>query len=377
MKTVFISAGEASGDLHAAELLKHLQARTSGLQFFGLGGELMRQQGVELIYDLRSLAVAGFWEVAKRILHFRNVFNRTLAEIDERKPELAIFVDYPGLNLRLAEQCHRRGIKTVFYIVPQVWAWKKGRIHQIEEHIDLLLSILPFEKELFDATKIRCEFVGHPLLDYISEDVSSVDFRTKHMIDANDKIVALLPGSRAVEVAKHYEIMLQAIGLMQKSGLRIRPFTAIRTELDPALYADAEAATGIAPTHVERERYELLKNADVSIVSSGTATLEAALCGKPFCVVYRTGWITYQIAKRVISLKNVGLVNIVAGKEIVPEFLQDNMTPENLARFCTKILEDSQLQQQISGELAQLRHRLGDHGASQRAADLIRETILS
>ena len=377
MKTVFISAGEASGDLHAAELLKHLQARTSGLQFFGLGGELMRQQGVELIYDLRSLAVAGFWEVAKRILHFRKVFNRTLAEIDERKPELAIFVDYPGLNLRLAEQCHRRGIKTVFYIVPQVWAWKKGRIHQIERHIDLLLSILPFEKELFDATKIRCEFVGHPLLDYISEDTGGADFRSKNGINAEEKIIALLPGSRTVEVAKHYEIMLRAIGLMQESGLRVRPFTAIRTELDPALYADAEAATGIAPTHVERERYELLKNTDVSIVSSGTATLEAALCGKPFCVVYRTGWITYQIAKRVISLKNVGLVNIVAGKEIVPEFLQDNMTPENLAQFCKSVLSDPRLRESMKMDLAMLHHRLGDHGASKRAADLICETFLS
>ena len=377
MKTVFISAGEASGDLHAAELLKHLQARTSGLQFFGLGGELMQQHGVELIYDLRSLAVAGFWEVAKRILHFRKVFNRTLAEIDERKPELAIFVDYPGLNLRLAEQCHRRGIKTVFYIVPQVWAWKKGRIHQIERHIDLLLSILPFEKELFDATKIRCEFVGHPLLDYISEDTGGADFRSKNGINAEEKIIALLPGSRTVEVAKHYEIMLRAIGLMQESGLRVRPFTAIRTELDPALYADAEAATGIAPTHVERERYELLKNTDVSIVSSGTATLEAALCGKPFCVVYRTGWITYQIAKRVISLKNVGLVNIVAGKEIVPEFLQDNMTPENLAQFCKSVLSDPRLRESMKMDLAMLHHRLGDHGASKRAADLICETFLS
>ena len=377
MKTVFISAGEASGDLHAAELLKHLQARTSGLQFFGLGGELMQQQGVELIYDLRSLAVAGFWEVAKRILHFRKVFNRTLAEIDERKPELAIFVDYQCLNLRLAEQCHRRGIKTVFYIVPQVWAWKKGRIHQIERHIDLLLSILPFEKELFDATKIRCEFVGHPLLDYISEDTGGADFRSKNGVNAEGKIIALLPGSRAVEVAKHYKIMMQAIGLMQKSGLRVRPFTAIRTELDPALYADAEAATGIAPTHVERERYELLKNTDVSIVSSGTATLEAALCGKPFCVVYRTGWITYQIAKRVISLKNVGLVNIVAGKEIVPEFLQDNMTPENLAQFCKSVLSDPRLRESMKMDLAMLHHRLGDHGASKRAADLICETFLS
>lgn len=375
MKTVFISAGEASGDLHAAELLKHLQARNSGLQFFGLGGELMRQQQVDLIYDLRSLAVAGFWEVAKRIVHFRNVYNRTLAEIDKRKPDLAIFVDYPGLNLRLAEQCHLRGIKTVFYIVPQVWAWKKGRVRQIEEHIDLLLSILPFEKELFDAGKIRCEFVGHPLLDYIDEEPAG-NFRTAHSVGVGEKIVALLPGSRAGEVAKHYEIMLRAVQLLQDSGLPIRPFTAIRNELEPALYKNAESAARITPQHLEHERYSLLKNADVSLVSSGTATLESALCGKPFCVVYRTGWITYQIAKRVIKLKNVGLVNIVAGKEIVPEFLQDRMTPENLFQFCKSVLTEAQLSERIERDLAQLRHRLGDLGASERAAGLINESFL-
>ncbi|MGB5107810.1 MAG: lipid-A-disaccharide synthase [Candidatus Zixiibacteriota bacterium] len=377
MKTVFISAGEASGDLHAAELLKHLQARGSGLQFFGLGGELMRRQNVDLLHDLRSLAVAGFWEVAKRIFHFRNIYIRTLAEIDKRKPDLAIFVDYPGLNLRLAEQCHLRGIKTVFYIVPQVWAWKKGRIHQIEKHIDLLLSILPFEKELFDATKIRCEFVGHPLLDYIDEEVALQDFRKVHSVSDDKKIVALLPGSRAGEVAKHYEIMLRAVKLLQDSGLPIRPFTAIRSELEPALYKNAESAAMVSPEHIDHERYSLLKNADISIVSSGTATLESALCGKPFCVVYRTGWITFQIARRVIKLNNVGLVNIVAGKEIVPEFLQNRMTPENLFQFGKSVLTDARLRESIKIDLAQLRSRLGAQGASERAAGLIHESFLS
>ncbi len=375
MKTVFISAGEASGDLHAAALLKALQARSSGLQFFGLGGDLMKARGVELLFDLRHLAVAGFWEVAKRILHFRNVFNRTLAEIERRRPDLAIFVDYPGLNLRLAKQCHARGIKTVFYIVPQVWAWKEGRVAQIERDIDLLLSILPFEKELFDPAKLRCEFVGHPLLDHLPDNLNADVFRKQNHVKPDDKIVALLPGSRVTEVSKHYEIMLHVVKQLQESGHQIRAFTATRAELDGALYVEHENRTGAKPQHIQRDRYSLLSTADVSIVTSGTATLEAALCGRPFCVVYRTGWITFQIARRVIKLKNVGLVNIVAGKTIVPEFLQNDMTPQNIADFCSRVLNDQSKELEITAALKEVRHRLGDKGASDRAAQLICELI--
>lgn len=375
MKTVFISAGEASGDLHAAALLEALQARVSGLRFFGLGGELMRLRNVELLFDLRSLAVAGFWEVAKRILHFRKVFNQTTAEIDRRKPDLAIFVDYPGMNLRLAEFCHQRGIKTVFYVVPQVWAWKKGRIAQIEHCVDLLLSILPFEKELFNPSQIRCEFVGHPLLDHIDDHPAGTDFRVQHQLNPHDNVIALLPGSRAGEVAQHYEIMLQAVKLQQNSDRAVRAFTATRPELGSDTYRNIESRTGIFPEHIDHDRHTLLRHCDVAIVASGTATLEAALCGRPFCVVYRTGWITFQIARRVIKLKNVGLVNIVAGKEIVPEFLQKNMTPENLAGYCSEMLQNKQSQNAVVAALSEVRHRLGNRGASVRAAELIHELL--
>ena len=376
MKTIFISAGEASGDMHAAALLTALQARNSGLRCFGLGGGLMRERQVELLYDLRDLAVAGFWEVAKKIFHFRRIYHATLAEIDRRKPDLAIFVDYPGMNLRMAAECHRRGIKTVYYIVPQVWAWKKGRIAQIERDVDLLVSILPFEKTLFDPKKLRCEFVGSPLLDHIDEIAAAGDFRADHGVGPEEKIIALLPGSRSVEVNKHYEIMLQAIKQLREAGEPVRAFTAIRDELSQSLYSECEARVGIEPTHISAGRYDLLRNCSVAFVASGTATLEAALCGRPFCVVYRTGWITYQIARRVIKLDSVGLVNIVAGKKIVPEFLQNEMTPDNLAKFCTEVLSDPVRETEIVMALSEVRHRLGDKGASERAAELIDEGFL-
>ncbi len=373
MTKVFVAAGEASGDLHAAAVVRELKVRCAGLEGFGLGGELLREQGVDLLYDVRDLAVAGFWEVAKRILHFRRIFKATLAAIDRDRPRLAILVDYPGMNLRLAAELKRRAIPVVYYIVPQVWAWKPGRIQQIEANVDLLLSILPFEKELFDQARIRCEFVGHPLLDHISDRSDGGEFRARHQLADDAPLIALLPGSRQTEVTQHYPIMLAAIKVLAAEYPNLRAMTAVRAELPSESYFGPERASGVAPAHVTDERYDLMRSADVAIVSSGTATLEAALCGRPFCVVYRTGWLTYQIARRVIKLRQVGLVNIVAGKPIVPEYLQHEMTPENLAAFCRRMMSDRHEAEQVATALKSVRAKLGEPGASKRAAALIAE----
>lgn len=375
MKELFIVAGEASGDLHAASLLTALQGKV-GFRVFGLGGELMRAQGVELLYDVRQLAVAGFWEVAKRILHFRRVFRSTLARVDERRPDVAILVDYPGFNLRLAKELRRRGIPVVYFIVPQVWAWKPRRIKTIEENVNLLISILPFEKQLFDPKRVRCEFVGHPLLDQIPESTQRGDFRRKHSIGSDAPLVALLPGSRMTEVSAHYPVMLAAVRSLKQRWPDLAVATARRTELDQVWYDDPERRLELQPIAVASERYELMRAADVAIVSSGTATLEMALCGQPFCVVYRTGWLTYQIARRVIKLSNVGLVNIVAGKKIVPEFLQHDMTAAKITEFCGEVISNRELAEHIKGDLAKLRLRLGSPGAGERAAQLIASGFL-
>jgi lipid-A-disaccharide synthase len=375
LKTIFVAAGEASGDLHAAALIRALKARHSGLRFFGLGGEQLRSEGVELLFDLSTLAVAGFWEVIKRIGHFRRVYNSVLERIDAERPDLAILVDYPGMNMRLARELKKRNIKVAYYIVPQVWAWKPGRIKQIEERVDLLLSILPFEKQLFDPARLRCEFVGHPLLDVVAPIADAGTFRKVHSANSDTQIVALLPGSRETEITRHYRIMLDAVALLQKSGTEITPFVAVRQEVDPSLYSSPENETKVRPIHIGAERYDLLHAADVSIVASGTATLEAALRGRPFCVVYRTGWITYQIAKRVINLRNVGLVNIVAGEQIVPEYLQGDMSPTTLANFCKQMLTDQNAANTMSRRLSLVRSKLGTPGAAERAAAMISQEM--
>ncbi len=377
MKKIFIAAGEASGDLHAAALIDELNKIIPGCEYFGLGGDLLQARGVDLIYGLRDLAVAGFWEVAKRLPHFHRVLHDCLAAIEREQPDCAILVDYPGLNLRLADELKRRSIPVVYYIVPQVWAWKPGRIKKIEERVDLLLSILPFEKELFDPARIRCEFVGHPLLDHVSTATNREQFRQDHGITPDAPLVALLPGSRETEVSKHYPILLDAARRLRQEYPALVVATAVRKELISELYTLPEQSTGVKPLHVETERYGLLTSASVAIVSSGTATLEAALCGRPFCVVYKTGWITYQIARRVIRLSNVGLVNIVAGQTVATEFIQQQMTATNLAEFCRRVIGDPTEAARIEAGLGGVRTRLGTPGASARAAKLIAEAVLS
>lgn len=336
----------------------------------------MRSEGAELLYGLESLAVTGFWEVVKHLLRFRRIYHDVIARTERERPDVVIFVDYPGMNLRLARELKRRGYRIVYYIVPQVWAWKPGRIRQIEERVDLLLSILPFEKTHFNPDRIKCEFVGHPLLDLISSGPTPAAFREKHLTPPANIIVGLLPGSRIVEITRHYRLMLEAVKLLQREGFAVQPLTAVRDEIDPSIYLRTEEQVGVHPVPITHNRYDLLKSADVSLVASGTATLEAALCGRPFCVVYKTGWISYQIARRLISLKMVGLVNIVAGERLVPEYLQQELTVDNLSAFCRRMLTDPAATELMIAKLATVRDKLGQPGAAARAAALIADEFL-
>jgi lipid-A-disaccharide synthase len=318
LKKVFISAGEASGDRHASALVSALKTRIPDLEFVGLGGDLMAAQGVRLIYDLRTLAVAGFWEVIKRLGEFRQVFHNTVAEIERQNPDLIILVDYPGMNLRLAKALKSKGYRIVYFILPQVWAWKADRIKALAANTDLQLAILPFEPELFAGLNANCEFIGHPLLDRLEEKSPEKPFRTAHELNESARILALLPGSREVEIKRHYPILLRAAKQLQSEFRELVPVTAVRNEIGLEYYRELEKGESIKPVHCIDDRYGLLRGSDVSIVASGTATVEAALCGRPFCVVYRTGLITYLIARSLINLDMVGLVNIVAGRKIVP-----------------------------------------------------------
>ncbi len=371
MKKVFVSVGEASGDLHAAALVHSLKARLPELELFGLGGDLMAAEGVRLTYHVKTLAVTGFWEVAKRFPEFRRILQSTIEEVEREKPDLILLVDYPGMNLRLAKALKPNGYKIVYFILPQVWAWKPDRIKVLAANTDLQLSILPFEKELFAGLSSNCEYVGNPLLGRIPADAATATSCEDHRFGPDDNAIGLLPGSRVDEIRRHYPLMLQTIRELWNDFPDLQPVTAIRPEVQQGLYRDIERQAGIAPIHCEHDRYGLLRASKVSIIASGTATLEAALCGTPFCVVYRTNWITYAIAKALINLDMVGLVNIVAGEKIVPEYLQGKMTVDNLSAFCRRMLSDQSAREKMISDLAQVRARLGEPGATDRAAELI------
>jgi lipid-A-disaccharide synthase len=375
LNKIFIAAGEASGDLHAAHLLAALRRRWPKLEAFGLGGPQLAALGSKLLYDLNELAVTGFWEVAKRLRHFQRVERDTIAAVEREQPDLVLLVDYPGLNLRLARALKAKGYCVIYYILPQVWAWKPGRARVLEENCDLLLSILPFEKELFDPTRVRCEFVGHPLLDLISELDSEEDRSVAAGLETDKTIISLLPGSRVVEVVRHYPVMLAAVERLKADYPNLQAVTLRRAELGRNIYDNIEAKAGLRPLDWEADRFELLRQSRLAFVASGTATLETALCGTPFCVVYKTGWLSALIARAVLTLKNVGLANIVAGETVVPEFLQGSLTAVNLYRFADEVLTDDSKRQQMVARLLEIRSRLGDPGAADRAAALIEETI--
>ena len=375
MNKIFIAAGEASGDLHAAHLLAALRQRWPKLEAFGLGGPQLAALGSKLLYDLNDLAVTGFWEVAKRLPHFRRVLRETIAAVEAEQPDLVLLVDYPGLNLRLARTLKAKGYCVIYYILPQIWAWKPGRARVLEENCDLLLSILPFEAELFDAARVRCEFVGHPLLDLITDAKSEESRLEQGGMEVDKPLISLLPGSRVVEVVRHYPVMLAAAQRLRADYPELQAVTLRRAELGRNIYDNIEAKAGLRPLDWEADRFELLRQSRLAFVASGTATLETALCGTPFCVIYKTGWLSALIARAVLTLKNVGLANIVAGETVVPEFLQGSLTAANLYRFAHEVLTDDSKRQQMVARLLEIRSRLGDPGAAERAAALIEETI--
>jgi lipid-A-disaccharide synthase len=358
---IFLSAGDPSGDIAAARAVTALNILHPDIRIFGLGGDKLGALGQEQFARPSQLAVLGFWEVAKRILFFRRLFHSCLEEIDRRKPACAVLVDYPGFNLRLAKEIKKRGIPIIYYIAPQVWAWGKGRIHQIRELVDLLLVILPFERKHFSDAGVTHEFVGHYLLEdiprpYISSPIPSSRF------------LAVLPGSRHQEIERMLTPMLgAAVQFCSQTGYRAQ-VAAIRGvyDYDSAVSIHRGAPIDIVYDDSRRVLYE----SECALVASGTATLEAAIIGRPMVVTYRTSWSTYHIAKRLIDLDAIGLVNLTAGKKIVPELIQGEMNPDNL---CQSLIEISRLDQAsaIKFELDRIPALLGGEGASPKVASAI------
>lgn len=371
MKTVLIIAGESSGDIHAAGLVKEMRALNPGLKFVGLGGGRMVKEGVEIIAHIDELAFMGFVEVVRHIPRMKRLMKRLLAETVRREIELAVLVDYPGFNLRLAKGLKslplRQRPKVFYYISPQVWAWGAGRIPGIAGTVDRMAGILPFEAETYSNSSLDFRFVGHPLIDEMAHFDSREDFLKRHGLNDNLPLIALLPGSRRQEVTRIFPAMLGASRLI-KEEIECEFAVGASNSVGESVFGNLGNAA-----LVKNDTYNLMKHSSLIIAASGTATLEAAVAGTPLIVVYKTNPVNYLIGKRLVKLENIALVNLVAGERIAPELIQKEATPARIAEQALKILKNAELQEQIRISLSLVKDKLGEPGASRRAAALALE----
>jgi len=337
----------------------------------------MRKEGMELVYHIDKLSIMGFFEVLKNIGLIREVMKSMVKLAEERKPDLVVLIDYPGFNLRFAKRVKKIGIPIAYYISPQVWAWGGNRVKKIKGLIDKMIVIFPFEKELYKKFDIDCEFVGHPLLEVVRPVLSEEDFQSKFDLRKNEVLLGLLPGSRWQEVEKILPIMVQTAELL---GARIKNLrvmlglaSTIKKERVQIILDQFKSKVEI----LENLTYDLMKHSDLLLVASGTATLESAILGTPFVVLYKTNFWTYLLAKSLVSIPNIALANVVAGKKIVPEYIQNKAVPKDIAEEMYDILTNKPRYKSIQNELSSVKEKIGEAGASKRAAQIINGIISS
>lgn len=356
----YLIAGEASGDLHASNLIKALKRRDPHAEFRCWGGDLMQQQGAVIVKHYRDLAFMGFVEVVMNLRTILGNLSFCKRDVMAYRPDAVILVDYPGFNLRMAKFLHAKGIPVIYYISPQIWAWKQSRVRTIRRVVDKMLVILPFEKEFYAGHGYEVEFVGHPLLDAMASVPSA------NAGGGNEKpLVALLPGSRKQEIKAVLPEMLKMVPEFPEAGFVIAGVASV----GEAFYR--KAAGGKEISIVMGRTYELLKQADAALVTSGTATLETALAGTPEIVCYRGGTLSYLIAKRLVKVKYISLVNLIMDKPVVKELIQSDLNAGNLKSGLRQLLYDKVHIAALRRDYAELKQRLGGEGASARAAEAI------
>jgi len=370
---LMVVAGERSGDLHASRIIASLKEFSPSMQIFGVGGEKMLRSGAEILTDVTGLAVVGLTEVVRSYLTFRRLFRRLIEVAKRRRPDSALLVDYPGFNLRLAPALKSLGIKVVYFVSPQVWAWGQNRVSKMRRYVDKMIVVFDFEVPIYQHAGIDVDFVGHPLAEALFPTSSREEFRRKSGIPPETKVVAILPGSRLHEVSRHVPIMGKAAELICRRVSRTRfLLPAASDDLGEECRRLLRRHRISAPiTVLSGGAYDAISASDAAIVSSGTATLETGCLGVPLVVVYKVSPLTYLIARRLVTIPNIGLINIVAGKTIAPEFVQRNACPGRIAGQIVKFLTDSGLHESIREQLSGVRAKLGPPGASQRAARLI------
>lgn len=365
----YIIAGEASGDLHASNLVAEIKKKDKKAEFRGCGGDLMKAQGVELLKHYRTMAYMGFVEVVAHLRKVLGNITQCKKDIVEYQPDALILVDYPGFNLRIADFAHEKGLKVYYYISPQVWAWKRRRVKKIRKSVDKMLVILPFEEEFYRKYGIDVTYVGNPLLDELAKYGASNRsiFLRRNSLGEKREIIAMLPGSRKQEVKRMLPEMLKVVPHFPKYQFVIAGVSSLDKSLYKSIIGNADVFL------IEGQTYELLQNSSAAMVTSGTATLETALLTVPEVVCYKATGISYRLAKWMIKVRFISLVNLVMDKEVIKELIQGDLTEKNIVNELEQLLHNAKRQRRILEDYDELRDRLGNAGASAKAAEVIVE----
>lgn len=376
MKQIMIIAGEASGDLHAAKLVKAVHAQQADIRFYGIGGRSMREAGVDVLVDSKELAVVGLveiWAHRKVIFGALDLMREKLAS---DRPDMLILVDYPEFNLRLAKTAKQLGIKVFYYISPQVWAWRQYRVKKIRQLVDMMAVVFPFEEAFYTQHHVPVRFVGHPLVDEVRASAPAAQLRREFGFEEDALVIGLFPGSRRSEVRRLLPIILQSAACLQKQYPQVRFLLPLASTLetdDLNVYLQDYGHLNIQI--IQHRTYDVMAACDLIITVSGTVTLEIALMGTPLIIINKVNWLTYLLVHRMLKIDHIGLCNIVANKRIAPELIQHDATAGNICQTAASLVDNPQAREDMRNELAGIENMLGTRGGIDTAAKLVLEVL--
>jgi lipid-A-disaccharide synthase len=374
-KKVMMVAGEASGDLHGAHLLEALCKIDPHVQCFGMGGDALHRAGMTLVYHHRAFSVVGITEVFLKLRVILKALRELKQSLDRERPDLVILVDFPDFNFRLAKAAHKRGIPVLYYISPQVWAWRPGRVKLISKWVRKMVVFFPFEVPIYRAAGVDVEWVGHPLLDIVRPSLSRKEALQKFNLSPDRPIVALLPGSRESEIEKLLSTLLASAEILQREIPTLQFVIPLASGMSREVLSPWVRESPIPVKVVEGLTYDVMNVADLLITASGTATLEGAILGRPMVIIYRVSPLSYWIGRMLVRVDHIGMVNLVAGKGLMPELLQKDANPERIAAESLPILKDPDLRRQMMEGTEEVRRNLGEPGAVGRAASIVHSLL--
>jgi lipid-A-disaccharide synthase len=366
-----VVAGEASGDLHGSNLISALKVLQPLARFSGMGGSRMREAGVETLFGIERMGTVGVIEVLNEFDHYYKVYRTLMKEIASRKYDAVILIDYPTLNLRLAKQGRRFDCPVLFFISPQIWAWRKGRIKDIRESVRKMFVILPFEEKLYLDAGVDVEFLGHPFIDMVHPSRSREESKMKYSLEPGIKTIGILPGSRMNEINSLLGVMVEAAERIRNELGSCQFLLPIADSIDPDLIRERLGSNSLGIQLIQGEAYDVMNICDTVIIASGSATLEAGILGCPMVIVYKLNPLTYWMARLLVKIPLVGLVNIVAGEGVVPELIQDKVTAENISAEVLALLRDPEKEQAVRERLLQIKKSLGEPGVMKVVAKRI------